>query len=492
MKKILQLVFIILSSVLISLFAFKKLYPNQANVVVKNTTQPAVLSNYNNLQGGAPDFVLAAKIATPAVVHINTTIEQKQNKGNANNPFWQFFGDQFNFEPSPSMGSGSGVIISEDGYIVTNNHVIENADNIEVVLHDKQSYKGKLIATDPSTDIAVIKIEAKGLNFLPFGNSDNVEIGEWVLAVGNPFNLSSTVTAGIISAKGRNINILREKAGNVAIESFIQTDAAVNPGNSGGALVNAKNGELIGINTAIATPTGTYAGYSFAVPSNLVKKVVYDMIDFGIVQRGFLGVSISDVTNEQVKELGLESNKGVYIGELVQGGGAQEAGLKIGDVILKIDGMPTYSTPELQEMVARHRPGDKISVEFIRDKKTMSKEILLKNSNNKTELLSKNDIEKSGDVLTRLGATFKELETSKAKEYGLRGGVVLQKLEKGSLLAQQTDMKEGFIIAKINNIFITNVDDLKKTLERFQGEGILLEGIHPGTPGTKYYAFGMK
>jgi Do/DeqQ family serine protease len=491
MKKITQLIIVIASSVLISLFAFKKIYGDKEKVVIREASQPALLSSMSNLQGSFPDFVEAAKLSTPAVVHINTTIEVKQTNNNRN-PFWDFFGDQFDFKPSPRMGSGSGVIISEDGYIVTNNHVIENADNIEVVLNNRQSFKGKLIGTDPSTDIAVIKIESKDLSFMRFGNSDMVEIGEWVLAVGNPFNLSSTVTAGIVSAKGRNINILREKAGNVAIESFIQTDAAVNPGNSGGALVSAKSGELIGINTAIATPTGTYAGYSFAVPSNLAKKVVYDIIDFGVVQRGFLGVTISDVTNEQAKELGLGSMKGVYINELMQGGGAQESGLKPGDIITKINDMPTHSTPELQEMVARYRPGEKLQVEFIRDKKTMIKEVILKNRDNKTELLSSKDVEDSKDVFAKLGATFEELKSSDARDMGIRGGVVVKSLKKESLLQKQTGMREGFIITKVNNIPITNTEELKNSLERFQGEGVLIEGRYPDIAGTKYYAFGMK
>jgi serine protease Do len=491
MKKITQLIIVIVSSVLISLFAFKKIYGDKEKVVIREVSQPAILSGLSSLQGGFPDFVDAAKLSTPAVVHINTTIEVKQAK-NQRNPFWDFFGDQFDFKPSPRMGSGSGVIISEDGYIVTNNHVIENADNIEVVLNNRQSYKGKLIGADPSTDIAVIKIEANDLSFMRFGNSDLVEIGEWVLAVGNPFNLSSTVTAGIVSAKGRNINILREKAGNVAIESFIQTDAAVNPGNSGGALVSAKTGDLIGINTAIATPTGTYAGYSFAVPSNLAKKVVYDIIDFGVVQRGFLGVTISDVTNEQAKELGLGSLKGVYINELMQGGGAQESGLKPGDIILKINDVPTHSTPELQEMVARYRPGEKLLVEFIRDKKTMTKEVTLKNRDNKTELLSVKDVEVSNDVFARLGASFEDLKSSDARDMGIRGGVIVKGIKKESLLYKQTGMKDGFIITKVNNIPVTNKEELKNSLERFQGEGVLIEGRYPDVAGTKYYAFGMK
>lgn len=492
MKKIVQLFIVVFLSVTISLFAFKKFYGVKEKVIIRESSQPAVFAKYTSAPGSAPDFVDAARISTPAVVHINTTIEVKQTKTKPSNPFWDFFGDQFNFQPQPRMGSGSGVIISEDGYIVTNNHVIENADNIEVILNDKQTFKGKLIGTDPSTDIAVIKIEAKGLSYLTFGNSDNVEIGEWVLAVGNPFNLSSTVTAGIVSAKARNINILREKAGNVAIESFIQTDAAVNPGNSGGALVLAKTGELIGINTAIATPTGTYAGYSFAVPGNLVKKVVYDMIDFGVVQRGFLGVTISDVTNEQAKDLGLNGMKGVYINELMQGGGAQEAGLKPGDIIVKINDVATNSTPELQEIVARHRPGEKLLVEFIRDKKTMTKEVILKNRDNKVELLSAKDTNLSNDVLTKLGATFQDLSSSVARDMGIRGGVIVKKLEKTSLLSLQTNIREGFIITKVNNIPVTNTEELKKALERFQGEGVLVEGRYPDSAGTQYYAFGMK
>ena len=305
------------------------------------------------------------------------------------NPFYQFFGDQFGMpfempQQQDQEASGSGVIISNDGYIVTNNHVVEGADEIKVNLFDNREFKAKLIGKDPSTDLAVIKIDSKDLQYLTFANSDEVQVGQWVLAVGNPFNLASTVTAGIVSAKTRNINILREKAGNLAIESFIQTDAAVNPGNSGGALVDL-NGNLIGINSAIATPTGSYAGYSFAIPANLAKKVVKDMVDFGEVQRGFLGVNIREVDDELAKDLKLPKIQGAYIAEVNKGSAGEAGGIKRGDVIMKVGESEITNSADLQEHIARYRPGDKVTLQIFRDGTMISKEVTLKSQENKTE-----------------------------------------------------------------------------------------------------------
>lgn len=338
----------------------------------KLTTTDSLTSQFNNIpihrtslsSSATPtDFVDASENSINSVVHVTTKVVQTSFQRDI---FQEFFygpgagGREFKQYGS---GSGSGVIVSGDGYIVTNNHVIENASEIEVILNDNSKYTAKIVGADPSTDIAVLKIEAKNLNPIQLGNSDDIRIGEWVLAVGNPFNLTSTVTAGIVSAKARNINLLsdRSKSDVVPIESFIQTDAAVNPGNSGGALVNTR-GELVGINTAIASQTGSYAGYSFAVPVNLVKKVMSDLIDYGIVQRGYLGVQISDISQELMEQKELPNLKGVYIGGIAEGGSAEKAGVKEGDVILKVGSKEVNSTASLQEEIGKGRPGDKVAL----------------------------------------------------------------------------------------------------------------------------------
>lgn len=437
--------------------------------------------------GESNSFVEAANIATPAVVHIRTTIKQQAGRRSVN-PFWDFFGEGFNTPQRPQQGAGSGVIITPDGKIVTNNHVIENADEIEVTLHDNRTYKATLIGADPSTDLAVIRIEEKGLSFLQFGNSDAVQVGEWVLAVGNPFNLASTVTAGIVSAKARNINILRERAGNLAIESFIQTDAAVNPGNSGGALVTL-DGKLVGINTAIATPTGSYTGYSFAIPSNLVRKVVTDIGEFGIVQRGYLGVNISDVNSEIAKDLKLPRVEGVYVADIVKGSGAEDAGLKSGDVIIKVNGVLVRNTPELQEQVALNRPGDKVDIDFIRDGKTLSRSVTLKNRDNTIKLLTKEDAPVKG-ILAELGAEFEEVKGEEARRIGISRGLRVKNINNGTL-KNNTNIEKGFIITRVNNTQVGTVKELEQILEQSRGQGVLIEGRHPDKAGTRYYAFGF-
>ncbi|QQR96969.1 MAG: Do family serine endopeptidase [Sphingobacteriales bacterium] len=447
---------------------------------------------FASINGPQDAFVQAAKISTPAVVHINTEVKVSRKNQQQMDPFWQFFGMPFDQGQMPDQlqqGAGSGVIISNDGYIVTNNHVIENADKITVNLDDNRTFTARLIGTDPSTDLAVIKIEANNLSFLSFANSDNVEVGQWVLAVGNPFNLASTVTAGIVSAKARNINILREKAGNLAIESFIQTDAAVNPGNSGGALVDL-SGNLIGINSAIATPTGSYAGYSFAIPSNLAKKVVKDILDFGIVQRGFLGVNIREVDDELAKDLNLKQIKGAYITDIVKGSAAEDAGLKSGDVITKIENLEIKNTADLTEHVARYRPGDKIVVDFIRKGETLQKDVVLKSKDNKTSLLSKSDVEKSsGNILNDLGIEITELTSLQAKKLGIGGGVIINKVTDG-IVKQNTNLKEGFIVFAINNKYIKSKDDFEQIIKESKGGGVLLQGRYENSNGIQYYAFG--
>jgi S1-C subfamily serine protease len=330
-----------------NLFSENKSY----SIVAQQKAQFASLPSFVSAADGNTNFTIAAAKTVPAVVHIKVTQEQ-QSDANYFDPFRDFFGEGyggFNFgQRGPAVGSGSGVIISSDGYIVTNNHVVKGADKIEVVLNDRRSFKGKIVGVDPNTDLALIKIEATNLQFVTYGNSDDVKIGEWVLAVGNPFNLTSTVTAGIVSAKGRNINIIGENGSTSAfpIESFIQTDAAVNPGNSGGALVNT-NGELIGINTAIASQTGTYAGYAFAVPVNLVKKVMDDLLEFGKVQRAFLGVQITEINSEVAKEKGLSSTSGIYVAKVNNESAAEAAGIfrfkREGNEIIILKG-PNYKS----------------------------------------------------------------------------------------------------------------------------------------------------
>ncbi|HVD97696.1 MAG TPA: Do family serine endopeptidase [Cytophagaceae bacterium] len=431
------------------------------------------------------NFIYAANKVTPAVVHIKTMYEASASQnGDMDQLFREFFGEGSPHGMPPGgkqEASGSGVILTEDGYIVTNNHVIDQADKIEVVLNDKRSYTAVLIGKDPTTDLALLKIEEKGLPFVQYGNSDNARIGEWVLAVGNPFNLTSTVTAGIVSAKGRNINILRDKD-NLAIESFIQTDAAVNPGNSGGALVDLK-GNLIGINTAIATPSGTFAGYSFAVPVTLVKKVMDDLLKYGQVQRALLGVQIQDVTAELAKEKGISSVKGVYIGAVNSGSAAEDAGLMAGDVIKKINGTLVNSSSELQEQVARYRPGDKVKVTYERKGEVKVADIELKNKMGDTKLVKY----EPDAVKSTLGADLSYASKEELKKLKLEAGVKVVKVKDGKF--QDAGVKEGFIITSVDKKKVSSPEEVINLIERNQSGGVLIEGIYPN--GTKkYYGLG--
>lgn len=450
---------------------------------------------------GAPiDFTVAAEATTQSVVHIKSTegtiqtTSQKQPQKRQSNPFDPFGGlfgdDMFPFfgDPrgggtqQPRVGTGSGVIISDDGYIVTNNHVIEGADKIEVTLYDQRQYDAVLVGTDPSTDIALLKIQQNNLPALPLANSDEARVGQWVLAVGNPFNLESTVTAGIVSAKGRNINILNDKS---AIESFIQTDAAVNPGNSGGALVNT-DGQLIGINTAIASQTGSYSGYSFAVPVNIVKKVVDDILDYGIVQRGYLGVMIRDVNGTLAKDKGLNLSQGVYVDSLMADGSGYAAGIKPGDVIVKVDGAAVKSAPELQEMIGRHRPGDMVQLTVNRKGSERDLRVVLKNKSGNTDVVKK-ETTKASEIL---GADLSTLSESECKKLGIKGGVKVANLSSSGKIGRYTDMQEGFIITKIGDTPISKAEDIDRLLSGKSG-GVLMEGIYAGYPNTYYYGFGM-
>lgn len=455
------------------------IYGNDANYHAKSVNL--------NTTGGLPieNFVEASENSLNSVVHVTTMVETTTFQRDIFSEFFYGPGSGGREFKQFGSGSGSGVIISEDGYIVTNNHVIENAKEIQVTLNDNRKYDAVIIGADPSTDIAVLKIKEKGLKAIPIGNSDDIKIGEWVLAVGNPFNLTSTVTAGIVSAKARNINLLSDRSGSnmVPIESFIQTDAAVNPGNSGGALVNTR-GELVGINTAIASRTGSYAGYSFAVPVNLVQKVMLDLIDYGIVQRGYLGVQIADITQELKEEKDLPSVKGVYIAEVVEDGSADKAGIKKGSVILKIGNKEVNSVASVQEEVGKRRPGDKLAI-TIRDPKgdESIEEIILRNKDGETKLVSKEEIAKN----VALGATFRELTSKEMKELNIDHGVKIKSLNAGKL--KSLGLSEGMIITKINNETITSVEQLTTKLNGLN-KGVLLE-IMTESGKRDYVGFGL-
>ncbi|HOY97412.1 MAG TPA: trypsin-like peptidase domain-containing protein, partial [Catalimonadaceae bacterium] len=353
-----------------------------------------------------------------------------------------------------------------------------------VSLSDKRTYKAKVIGTDPSTDLAVIQIKENNLPVLAFGNSDAAKVGSWVLAVGSPFNLTSTVTAGVISAKARNISILREKS-NVAVESFIQTDAAINPGNSGGALVNL-NGDLIGINTAIASPTGSYSGYGFAVPVNLVTKVVEDIIKFGSVQRGFLGIVIRDLDGTLAKKKDLNISEGVLVDSVNKESAAKDAGVLKGDVIVKVGGKDVNSVAELQEQIARHRPGDKVSLTLNREGKEMVVTTVLKNKEGKSEVVKS----ERKEIFEVLGAEFTDLTVKEKKAAKVESGVKVNKIFSGGKIRTQTDMKDGFIITKVDKQTVGSAKELAALLEKKSG-GVMIEGVYEDLPGNYYFAIGL-
>lgn len=454
---------------------------NTQNPSYEQPTQTVVQPTLLRTAAGAPiqsdDFSLAAENAVNSVVHVKTAVEQ----GYYVSPFRGFSFGNSNMTPRIVEGSGSGVIISENGFIVTNNHVVENAQSVEVTLNDNRQVEARVVGTDPTTDIAVLKVDVEGLHPLPFANSDEIRLGQWVLAVGNPFNLTSTVTAGIVSAKGRSINIIDERS---AIESFIQTDAVVNPGNSGGALVNLQ-GDLVGINTAISTHTGTFEGYSFAVPSNLVQKVVDDIIRYGMVQRAYLGVNIANVTPQMATELDLDRANGVYVSNVVSGSAAEEAGIETGDVITQIDQRPITKTSELLEVVGSKRPGDHVAVTVNRNGSSRTFELTLTNSEGNTELVTAEEAR----VQVDLGASFKTLSDKEKAQLRLKGGVIVTNPGQGKLA--EAGVPAGFIITKINNHDVATQEDIENVIREMNaGDGLLIQGFKPnGRPA--YYAFGM-
>lgn len=439
---------------------------------------------------GYPDFTKAAENSIHAVVHIKSTVKQQGNRSGGTprmvDPFEYFFGfgDRGTpAQPRESVGYGSGVIISKDGYIITNNHVIDKASDIEVTMNDNSKYPAKLIGTDPTTDIALLKIEGKDLPLIPFGNSDELKVGEWVVAIGNPFNLTSTVTAGIVSAKGRS-NI-----GAGGIQSFIQTDAAINRGNSGGALVNTA-GLLVGINTAIYSQTGDFAGYGFAVPISIAQKVVADIKEYGAVQRAVLGVVITDVANAKEalpdKTKNITTKDGAYISEFAERSPAKEAGVEEGDVITAINGVRVRNVGELQDQVNRYRPGDKVKVTLQRGNSEKLIDVTLKNSEGNTSIVKKTD------GLASVGAAFKELSNENKRKFGVSYGVEVAGVDNDGKF-KKAGIEKGFIIMKINNQPISTSDDAESIIEAVsasQDKGLFISGFYPNGR-TKYYAIDL-
>jgi Do/DeqQ family serine protease len=428
------------------------------------------------------DFQAAAEASVRAVVHIKTTT--KSRTVTAGDPYDDFFGGLFGprqYTLPPQLGSGSGVVISPDGYIVTNNHVVAGADQLTVTFNDRYTTKAKVISTDPSTDLAVVKVDEKNLSYMEFGNSDDVKLGQWVLAVGYPLSLDATVTAGIVSAKARSLGVNRQQS-RTAIESFIQTDAAVNPGNSGGALVNTQ-GQLIGINSAIASPTGSYAGYSYAIPSNLVRKVVGDLKQFGTVQRDYLGIMIKDrksATPEELTALGLDRNDGVYVQNVTDGGAAIGAGIKRGDFIVQVASIPVHTEPELLEQIARYKPGDHVAITYRRGGKDYSTTVELKNSAGNTSLVRDG---MNGKVL---GASVRPLSSDERRNYHLNGGLVVVDPGDGAI-AQKTSMRKNFVIISVNDQSVETLDQLQQSVASSNGR-IQFAGFYPGYKGMYYYA----
>lgn len=477
MKNIIPILISSLLSALLAVFIYKQ-FEQPRVVYTDGSSVPAMYTNnfeWNDpfsgnsqrtfLSSSPTDFTSAASRVTPAVVNIRAV-------ENSNYSWWG--------SGSYGASSGSGVIVSGDGFIVTNNHVIEDGNKYEVTLNDRREYEAKLIATDPSTDLALLKIDADALPHLVFGNSDSLSVGEWVMAVGNPFNLESTVTAGIVSAKGRSIDILE---GEYTIESFIQTDAAVNPGNSGGALVNT-NGELVGINTAIITRSGKYEGYSFAIPATLVQKVIKDLRDYGEVQRGLLGVRIGPVNDQNAKDLGLPKVEGVYISSVTPKGGAEEAGLRRGDVIVGINKMNIRTIPELQEKVGRLHPGSTINLEYIREGKRYSADVILKDKNQTTTFTSTN---LGKDLVNKHGFELRELSQDEKRRLRV-SGVYVENIEVGSII-ERTEMDPGYIITKVEGVRVSSIQEVINELKKKRGKEVYLEGFYENYPGEYYYTF---
>lgn len=481
MKKNILLIAMAFAGGFISLASYKMFFDNSSSpAMISSSEMPVYNAGYSSFPiEGINDFTAAAERTVNTVVHVKTQSTMQP----VFNPWSDFFG--YNQEPQVQMASGSGVIISTDGYIITNNHVVEGAEKLSVTLNNNKSYEATVVGRDPSSDIAVIKIDEKNLPAITWGNSEDVHIGQWVIAVGNPFDLTSTVTAGIVSAKARNINLLGGDNKNgeeiFPVESFIQTDAAVNPGNSGGALVNTR-GELIGVNTAIASRTGAFSGYSFAVPSTIAKKVSQDLIEFGHVQRAFIGVRINDVTEEMAKDKGLKEVYGIYVNSLTDGGAAADSGIKEGDIIQKVGEVTVKNVPQLQEQVGKFRPGDKIKVAVWRDGKQQVVDVTLRNRSGKAQLEDFTaSASNSAGTVQSLGATFAIPSPEDMTKLRISGGAKVTDLQPGKF--KSIGMQKGFIITKIDGQMVSSPDDLKSALDGKTGDYIEIKG---------YYANGME
>lgn len=437
------------------------------------------------------DFEKAASSAVPSVVHIKTvtTFKDARGRNDQRNPYGDMFGNDDFFKrffgetpggmQPDQRASGSGVIISKDGFIVTNNHVVEGASEVTVTLNDRKTYKAKVIGTDPNTDLALIRIDARNLPVMPVGNSDEVRLGQWVLAIGYPLNLDVTVTQGIVSAKSRSIGVNTRST--APVESFIQTDAAVNPGSSGGALVNT-NGELVGINSAIASPTGSYAGYAYAIPSNLMKKVIGDLMSYGTVMRGYLGISMvpDEMDEAEKKELGVNNDiAGVWVLETDPSGAAAEAGIRKGDVITKINGTTVNSNAELSGQVAALKPGDKVKVTFVRGKEEKTVEAVLKNK------LGTFASQQQG-YLTALGASFTAVSKEACAKFGITGGVQITDIKEDGIIGRETNMKVGFIITTVGDVKVSSIRDLQEAIGKQKGN-FQIQGIYPGSKEVYYF-----
>jgi len=460
----------------VAIVVYARLFNGEATVVEVPSENKVQYVNLPGVSSGsALDFTGAVEQSIDAVVHVKTK-EFRDYHGNSVYEF--FFGDQPNGEAPPILGFGSGVIISSKGYIVTNNHVISGSDEVLVVLNNKQEYNATVVGTDPNTDLALLKVEAEGLSSMKFGDSNALQLGEWVLAIGNPYNLTSTVTAGIVSAKARNLPFLRTQE--FGIESFIQTDAAVNPGNSGGALINTM-GELVGINAVIASRTGAFVGYSFAIPVTIVEKVVKDLIEYGAVQRAILGVNIGDVTAELAQQKGLEEIEGVYVLGVRAEGAAKQAGIKAEDIIISIDDTRVNSSAELQELVSKYRPGQEVIVIVKRDRKLKQFDVVLRNLEGSTEIVKKTDL------MDVLGATFEQLTEREKQSLGIESGIRVKSVKEGKFM--KVGIREGFILTMVNKKPVSSVKDIASILKESEG-GVIIEGVD--RKGSRaYYAFGM-
>ena len=465
---------LVVAGAFIAVWTYSTFFDKPDVVTVKEKQAIKYASLPAPAEGSLPDLTYAAEKSIHTVVHIATQ-SMRGGGWSTGNPFFDEFFGMHPQQPQIAQGFGSGVILTDDGYIVTNNHVVEDAEKIKVILNDNREFEARLIGTDPSTDIALLKIDAENLEYLTFGNSDDLKLGEWVLAVGNPFNLTSTVTAGIISARGRNLRMNQDR---MAIESYLQTDAAVNPGNSGGALVNQR-GELVGINSAIASRTGSYTGYSFAVPATIAKKVVNDLKEFGEVQRALLGVNISDVNAELANELGLDNVEGVYVARVTENGAAIDAGIEEEDVIISVDNTKVKNTAELQEAISQHRPGDEVEILVLRNNKKKQFSVTLRNKHGDTQIVR--------DNIIVLGAEFDEISNREKQNLEIANGIKITKLKKGKL--KEAGLEKGFIITSVNKKPIYDVSDFKREIGNATG-GILVEGVYPNGE-LAYYVFGI-